>query len=128
MTKTTPFFTVDLLPTDVPIPMDSDDQTEVASSGSGKIRQETREILLNWCLEGATDHHQAKKTHGDILGAMLAAFPNELVAIDQTNQELHYNDNIGNDRLKTTIAKAKFTFHSALSTREKTPQALVLRP
>jgi len=119
MTTTTPLFTVDVLPTDVPIPMDSDDQTEVASSGSGKFRQATREILLNWCLEGATDRHQAKKIHGDVLFAMLTAFPNELIALDQTNQELHNSENLRKDKLKTTIEKAKFTFHSAPSNREQ---------
>ena len=73
--------------------MDADDMTEVASSGSGKKRQETREISLNWCIEGATDRQQAKKIQNEVLFMMLKTFANEVTALDQTNQELQWDSN-----------------------------------
>lgn len=97
--------------------MESDDQTEVAS-GSGTYRRETREIYLNWCLEGATDRHQAKKIHSEILTTMLIEFPSDLLALDQRNQELQHTTNQEENNLRSIIEKAKFTFHSATSPRE----------
>lgn len=118
MTKTAFIPTVDVLPTNVPLPMESDDMTEVASSGSGTKKQETREISLNWCIEGATDRNQAKKIHDEVLLIMLQSFPNELTALDQTNQELQWENSHCDRELTRILSKAKFTFHSAPSTRE----------
>ena len=119
MTTTTPFLTVDILPNETPRPRDSDDQTEVASSGSGKYRKETREISLNWCLEGITDRSQAKKIHSDILATMLTAFPGDLTALDNTNQELQFTTPNGKTGTTKLTTDAKFTFHLAPSAREQ---------
>jgi len=118
MTKSPPIPTVDAIPTNVPLPMDADDMTEVASSGSGKKRQETREISLNWCIEGATDRQQAKKIQNKVLFMMLKTFANEVTALDQTNQELQWDSHQKEKEFQQILTKAKFQCFSAPSIRE----------